>query len=145
MTDKKQVLFICNHNAGRSQMGEAILNHRYGSRYEAYSAGINPSSEINPNTIEVLKEAGIDIRGKKPKSLALFRDKTFDTVIFTCKCEDSCPALPKSRVLIRKMFDDPSLFSGSKEEILAGFRGVLEDISGWIDDNFGGEENHEGN
>ena len=139
MSDKKQVLFICRHNAGRSQMGEAVLNHRYGNRYEAYSAGINPSPEINPNTIEVLKESGIDISEKKPKSLDLFMEKTFDTVVFTCECEGKCPALPKSRVLIRKMFDDPSLFSGSKEEILKGFRGVLTDISEWIDENFAGE------
>jgi len=136
MNKKKQVLFICNHNAGRSQMGEALLNSRYGDRYKAFSAGINPSDEINQNTTEVLKEFGVDISDKKPKNLSLFADKIFDTVILTCDCEDRCPKIPQNQQFIRKMFDDPSVFSGPDDEVLKGFRGVLEDISLWIDEAF---------
>lgn len=136
MTEKKQVLFICNHNAGRSQMGEALLNSSYGDRYEAFSAGMNPSKEINPNTTEALKEIGIDISDKKPKHLSLFADEKFDTVILTCDCGDKYPKIPENRHFIRKMFADPSEFSGSKDEILTGFRGVLNDISVWTDETF---------
>ena len=83
-----------------------------------------------------LKEMGIDISDKKPKHLSIFADKKFDTVILTCDCGDKCPKIPKNRQFIRKMFADPSEFSGSKDEILKGFRGVLEEISLWTDETF---------
>lgn len=63
MTDKQKVLFICVHNSARSQMAEALLNRMAGDRYEAQSAGLEPGS-LNPLTVEVLSELGIDINGK---------------------------------------------------------------------------------
>jgi len=136
MEDKKKVLFICNHNAGRSQMAEAILNHRYGDRYKAFSAGINPSESINSNTVEVLKEVGIDVSDKKPKGILPFLDDVFDVVAMTCECGNTCPMFPRHNTLIKVNFKDPYHFSGSKEEILKGFRDVREDISDWIDEYF---------
>ncbi|MBP2133520.1 arsenate reductase [Methanomicrobium sp. W14] len=140
MTERKKVLFICSHNAGRSQMGEAVLNSGYQDKYEAFSAGINPAPVINPHTLGVLKEAGIDINGKKPKKLDFYRGMTFDSVVLMCECSGDIPEIPKHRDLVKKIFYNPSEFTGSEEEIMDGFRSVLSDISKWVDEYFGGIE-----
>ncbi|WOF16906.1 arsenate reductase ArsC [Methanoplanus sp. FWC-SCC4] len=136
MTEKKDILFICNHNAGRSQMAEAFLNNRYGNKYQAFSAGVNPSEEINKITISVLKESGIDISDKKTKNISEFNGKVFDTVVLMCDCERESVEFPKTENFIRKVFSDPYVFSGNKDEITKGFRNVRDDISGWIDETF---------
>jgi len=69
---KKRVLFICKNNSGRSQMAEGILRHLYGDRYEAFSAGSDPK-EINPLTVRVMEEMGVDMSGHESKSIMKFR------------------------------------------------------------------------
>jgi len=137
---KKRVLFVCTHNAGRSQMAEAILNSRYGDTYEAFSAGISPSGEIHPNTIAVLKEMGIEISEKAPKPLLEYMDQSFDLVVQLSDCTDTgCTLLPASGRVLNKTFPDPYGSRGSDDEILAVFENVRDEISAWIDEEFGQE------
>ena len=74
---KKKVLFICTHNSARSQMAEGLLSGFYGDKYEAYSAGIEPT-EVNPYAIKAMAELGIDMSKHRPKSIKEFRGKSFD-------------------------------------------------------------------
>ena len=80
---KKKVLFICTHNSAHSQMAEALLRVLYGERYEAYSAGTQPS-KINPYAIKVMAEIGIDISKHCSKSIEEFRNMKFDYVVTVC-------------------------------------------------------------
>jgi len=80
---KKRVLFICTHNSARSQMAEAFLRKLYGDRYEAYSAGSEPT-EINLYIIRAMEEIGVDISKQYSKSLEEFRGERFDYVVTVC-------------------------------------------------------------
>jgi len=134
----QDILFVCNHNAGRSQMAEAYLNARYGGRYNAYSAGNYPSSSMNEYTVRVMEEAGIPMSGHAPKSLETFMNRQFDTVARLCTCSDTCPVLPASRRVIDHPFPDPSEFAGADDDIMVGFRGVRDLVFAWVDETFGG-------
>ncbi len=93
----KKVLFVCVENACRSQMAEAFFNkHSKGAR--AYSAGSKPAAEIDPKTVEVMKEKGFDLAGKKPTGFNPHLSKTFD-IIVTMGCKDSCPIVPKGTTI----------------------------------------------
>ena len=88
---KKKVLFICTHNSARSQMAEGILRTLYGDRYEAYSAGTQPT-KVNPYAIKVMSEIGIDISNHRSKSAEEFRGKEFDYVVTVCdNVKEACP------------------------------------------------------
>ncbi len=78
--DKKKVLFLCTYNSCRSQIAEGLLNTIYGSKYEAYSAGIEPS-EVNSYAFEVMKEIGIDLSKHYSKSIKDFHGEEFDIVV----------------------------------------------------------------
>jgi len=136
---KKKVLFICNHNAGRSQMAEALLNNSYGEIYEAFSAGLNPTKSVNPHTTEVLNEIGIDISKKIPLPVSEYQDKKFERVVITCDYNPDEDEIPDSEEITEKIFPDPYLFSGSDDEILTGFRRVRDEINEWINKEFSGE------
>lgn len=88
------VLFICVHNAGRSQMSEALLNYYSGGRYRGISAGSNPSEKINPIVVEALKEINIDISDKKPKKLTKEMLLEADLAVTMGCGEDACPIVP---------------------------------------------------
>ena len=134
---KQKILFVCNHNAGRSQMAEAYLNARYGDRYAAFSAGNYPSASMSEYTIRVMEEAGISMAGHGPKPLADFTDGQFDTVARLCECTGTCPVLPLSRRVIDRTFPDPSEFSGSDGDLMEGFRRVRDLVFAWVDETFG--------
>jgi arsenate reductase len=88
------VLFVCVHNAGRSQMAEAIFNHLAQGRYRAASAGTMPKTELNPRVVQVLAETGLDIRGKKPRLLTPEMVQQSRRVItMGCGASAACPAL----------------------------------------------------
>ena len=132
---KKRVLFICTHNSARSQMAEAFLNSHYGDRYEAQSAGIEPT-EITPYAIKVMEEIGIDITKYRSKSILEFRNENFDYVVTVCDhAKESCPFFPGEKI-IHEGFEDPSKFEGTEEEILAKTRRVRDEISAWIKKTF---------
>jgi arsenate reductase len=89
----KKVLFVCTHNAGRSQMAEAFFNKMVGGRAKGTSAGTQPSDKINPLVVAAMQEVGIDIRHKRPKKLTLEMMEDVDLVItMGCGAEGVCPA-----------------------------------------------------
>jgi protein-tyrosine-phosphatase len=95
---KPSVLFVCVHNAGRSQMAAAFLTHLAGDRIEVRSAGSAPADSINPAVVEALKEVGIDISNEQPKVLTTSAVERSDVVI-TMGCGDACPFFPGKRYL----------------------------------------------
>ncbi|MBN1694181.1 arsenate reductase ArsC [candidate division WOR-3 bacterium] len=133
---KERVLFICTHNSARSQMAEGLLRSLYGERYEVFSAGTKPSG-VNPNSTEVMKEIGIDISNHYSKNVKDFINEDFDYVITVCSgARETCPFFPGGKKQIHKDFDDPSSFSGNKEEVLNKFREIRDKLKEWIEEFF---------
>ena len=95
---KPSVIFVCVHNAGRSQMAAAFLTHLAGDRVEVRSAGSAPADSINPAVVEALKEVGIDISKEQPKILTALAVEQSDVVI-TMGCGDACPFFQGKRYL----------------------------------------------
>lgn len=106
MTDKPTVLFVCVHNAGRSQIAAGYLQHLAGDRIEVMSSGSAPKDEINPVAVEVMLEEGIDIRGRQPKILTDEQVQASDVVI-TMGCGDACKFYPGKRYEDWEL-DDPA-------------------------------------
>ena len=98
MTDVPQVLFVCVHNAGRSQMAAALLDHEAAGRVRVTSAGSRPASEINPAVIQAMTEIGLDLSREFPKPLTGDRVQAADVVI-TMGCGDACPVYPGKRYM----------------------------------------------
>ena len=98
------VLFVCVHNAGRSQMAAAFLKHHGGARVEVLSAGSAPANTINPSVVEAMLEVGIDISAEVPKVLTNDAVQESDVVI-TMGCGDACPFYPGKRYLDWKLTD----------------------------------------
>src|SRR5918994_567154 len=95
-TEKPSVLFVCVHNAGRSQMAAGYLRELGGDRVEGRPAGSEPKDQINPVAIDAMAEEGIDITGNTPKILTVDAVKESDVVI-TMGCGDACPIFPGKR------------------------------------------------
>ncbi|KAF2778388.1 arsenate reductase ArsC [Streptomyces sp. OM5714] len=106
MADKPSVLFVCVHNAGRSQMAAAWLTHLAGDRVEVRSAGSSPGDRVNPAAVEAMAEAGIDISEEMPKILTVDAVRESDVCV-TMGCGDTCPVFPGKRYLDWKL-DDPA-------------------------------------
>jgi arsenate reductase (thioredoxin) len=133
---KERVLFLCTQNSSRSQMAEGLLRNFYGDRYEVFSAGTEPLG-VNSNSIEVMKEIGIDISNHYSKNVKDFIDKNFDYVITVCGgAEETCPFFPGGKKQLHKDFEDPSSFSGDKKEVLAKFRKIRDELKKWIEEIF---------
>src|SRR4029453_19144100 len=96
MSEKPTVLFVCVHNAGRSQMAAGYLRELAGDLVEVRSAGSEPKDQVNPVAIEAMAEDGIDIAGNTPKILTVDAVKESDVVI-TMGCGDACPIFPGKR------------------------------------------------
>ena len=96
MADKPSVLFVCVHNAGRSQMAAGFLRHLAGDTIEVRSAGSEPAERINPVAVQAMAEEGIDITAEQPKILTTEAVKASDVVI-TMGCGDTCPFYPGKR------------------------------------------------
>ncbi|MFE0765585.1 arsenate reductase ArsC [Streptomyces smyrnaeus] len=97
-TPAASVLFVCVHNAGRSQMAAGFLTHLAGDRVEVRSAGSIPGNQVNPAAIEAMREVGIDISGRQPKVLTTEAVQASDYVI-TMGCGDACPVFPGKKYL----------------------------------------------
>ncbi len=93
-----RVLFVCVHNAGRSQISQALLNRDAGGRHEARSAGSEPAQRIHPEVLTVMDEIGLDLRGETPKRLTRELAEWADIVV-TMGCGDACPYIPGRRYL----------------------------------------------
>jgi len=118
-------------------MAEGLLRFRYGSKYEAFSAGTAPS-RVNPWAIRVMRELGVDISGQISKHLDEYLGDPFDVVVTTCDfAKESCPVFPVAAETIHHSFEDPAAAAGSSERILAVFRRVRDEIDRWIEETFG--------
>ncbi|MFE7639864.1 arsenate reductase ArsC [Kitasatospora sp. NPDC057518] len=101
---KPSVLFVCVHNAGRSQMAAAFLSHLGGDRVEVRSAGSAPADTVNPAVVRAMAEAGIDLSAETPKVLTVEAVRASDVVI-TMGCGDACPYFPGKRYLDWQLVD----------------------------------------
>jgi arsenate reductase len=125
---KKRFLFLCTANSCRSQMAEGIVNHFFGDKIEAFSAGME-ASFVNPTTIEVMQEIGIDISRHQSKNLSIFDGQSFDYVITLCgNANETCPLYIGGTKKMHIGFDNPAKTQGTKEEILHEFRRVRDEI-----------------
>ena len=106
MTERPTVLFVCVHNAGRSQMAAGYLQHQAGDRVDVLSAGSQPAESINPVAVEAMAEEGIDITAQQPKRLTDTAVQAADVVI-TMGCGDECPFYPGRRYEDWEL-DDPA-------------------------------------
>jgi len=106
VADKPSVLFVCVHNAGRSQMAAGFLTHLSGGQVEVRSAGSLPGNQVNPAAVEAMAEVGIDISHQTPKILTTDAVQASDVVI-TMGCGDACPIFPGKRYLDWNL-DDPA-------------------------------------
>jgi len=132
--EKTKVLFLCTHNAARSQMAEAFLKKLAGDRFEVFSAGYEPK-EIDPQAQKVMAEAGLDLSEQRSKSVKEFMGKmTVDYLIIVCeKTEEICPiTFPGFRYRMYWPFEDPVALVGSEEAKLAKFREVRDQIAARI-------------
>ena len=92
------VLFVCLHNAGRSQMSEALFRRAAEGRHEARSAGTTPADQVHPEVVEVMAELGLDVSGRTPRLLTRDLAEQADVVV-TMGCGDACPFIPGKRYL----------------------------------------------
>lgn len=135
--NKKKVLFLCTHNSARSQMAEGLLCTIYGDKYKSYSAGTEPS-KVNPYVIRAMAEIGIDFNGHRSKSVNEFLNEEFDYIVTVCdNAKEACPYFPGGKEYLHESFKDPSSFTGSDDEIMAGIRLVRNEIKAWIEKKFG--------
>jgi arsenate reductase (thioredoxin) len=140
MTGRRKILFICTHNSARSQMAEGYMTAKYGDRYEVFSGGTE-ATRVHPVAVEVMKEIGIDISGYRSKLIDEHYGKGIEMVITVCdSAQKACPFFPGAKEEIHQSFPDPSAFTGSDEEVRAGFRQVRDEIIRWIDATFGNAE-----
>jgi protein-tyrosine-phosphatase len=92
------VLFVCLHNAGRSQMSQALFERAAGGRHEARSAGTTPGERVHPEVVEAMGELGFDLAGRRPRGLTTELAEWADVVV-TMGCGDECPYIPGRRYL----------------------------------------------
>lgn len=128
MSDKKRVLILCTGNSARSQMAEGLLRHDGGDDFDVASAGVE-ASFVRPQSIEAMREIGVDISGHRSKSVDEFRGQEFDYVITVCdNANERCPVFPGKTQRIHWSFDDPAAAEGDESARLAVFRCVRDEI-----------------
>jgi arsenate reductase len=123
--DRPAVLFLCVHNAGRSQMAAALLSERAGDRVAVYSAGSEPGETLNPAVVAAMGELGIDISAEQPKKLTDDMARDADVVV-TMGCGDACPVYPGKRYVD---WDLPDPAGKALEEV----RPIRDDIAARVD------------
>ena len=133
--EKSRVLFVCIHNSARSQMAEALLNHFYGERFQAESAGLEPG-KLNPMAVAAMADLGIDISQKATRDVFdLYKaGKTYQYVITVCDeaSAERCPLFPSVTRTLHWSFEDPASFEGSDSEKLQKTIKVREEIKSKI-------------
>jgi arsenate reductase len=125
------VLFVCLHNAGRSQMSRALFERAAEGRHAADSAGTQPGEAVHPEVLEVMREVGIDLSGERPKKLSMEQAQQADVVV-TMGCGDECPFIPGKRYLDWDLADPKGRpleeVRATRDEIDARIQGLLAEL-----------------
>lgn len=130
--EKLKVLFLCTGNSCRSQIAEGWARHLKGNVIDAYSAGIWPVG-LNPITVKVMAEAGVDISTQTSKHVDELLGIDFDYVVTLCdNARQQCPVFDGKAKLFHRAFEDPTFTLGSEEEIMAVFRKTRDDIRAFV-------------
>jgi arsenate reductase (thioredoxin) len=133
MADIPEVLFVCTHNAGRSQMAAALLDQQAAGRVRVTSAGSQPASELNRAVVQAMAEIGLDISAQFPKPLTTAKVQAADIVI-TMGCGDACPVFPGKRYLDWDLPDPAGLAVEQvrpiRDEISARVQALLREMEG---------------
>jgi protein-tyrosine-phosphatase len=129
---KASVLFVCVHNAGRSQMAAGYLQHLAGDRVEVRSAGSMPGNQVNPSAVAAMAEEGIDISNAQPKVLTTEAVQASDYVI-TMGCGDACPIFPGKKYLDWALDDPAGQGVEAVRPIRDEIRGLIEGLVAEID------------
>ena len=135
MANKRRVLFICQHNSGRSQIAEAYLRKFYGDHFDIESAGLEPAEAVNPLVVQVMDEVGINLSSKNPQSVFdMFKQgKLYEHVVTVCHDADSkCPIFPGITKRWHWPFPDPAKVKGSETEKLEEVRKIRDMIKDWL-------------
>ncbi|MGD0068676.1 MAG: arsenate reductase ArsC [Streptosporangiaceae bacterium] len=131
MADVPEVLFMCTHNAGRSQMAAALLAREGGDAVRVTSAGSEPASQVNPAVAAAMAEIGVDISREIPKPLAAGQAEAADIVI-SMGCGDACPVFPGQRYLVWELPDPAGLgveqVRPIRDDIAARVRALLKEL-----------------
>jgi protein-tyrosine-phosphatase len=132
MTDVPEVLFMCTHNAGRSQMAAALLAREGGDAVRVTSAGSQPASQVNPAVAAAMTEIGVDISREIPKPLMPGQAEAADIVI-SMGCGDACPVFPGKRYLTWELPDPAGLgveqVRPIRDDIAARVRALLKELA----------------
>ncbi len=132
MADIPEVLFVCTHNAGRSQMAAALLDHEAAGGVRVTSAGSEPATQLNPAVVQAMAEIGLDISREFPKRLSTEHVRAADIVI-TMGCGDACPVYPGKRYIDWDLPDPAGLTTDQvrpiRDEISKRVTELLLDIS----------------
>lgn len=134
MAEKRKIkaLFLCTQNSARSQMAEGFLRHYGGDRFEAYSAGLDPTDEVHPCAVEAMREVGVDISEQYPKGLKTYLGKEhFNYLIIVCaRAEERCPkTFPGVGTTFSWIFEDPRREEDIPyDSMLERFRAVRDQI-----------------
>jgi arsenate reductase (thioredoxin) len=133
MDDIPEVLFVCTHNAGRSQMAAALLDHAAAGRVRVRSAGSQPADRLNPAVLQAMAEIGLDLSREYPKLLTADQVQAADVVI-TMGCGDACPVYPGRRYLDWDLPDPAGLtieqIRPIRDEISARVRALISELAG---------------
>ncbi len=133
-SDPLRILVLCIGNSCRSQMAEAFLVRAGGARVAVESGGTRPSV-VNPLTVRVLAERGIDWSAARSNAMQEFLDQPFDRVITVCdEAAEACPVFPGAGTRIHISFEDPAMVEGSESVRLDAYRRIRDEIEVWADD-----------
>jgi arsenate reductase len=127
------VLFVCLHNAGRSQMSQALFERATGGRHTAASAGTTPGERVHPEVVQVMEELGIDLSDRVPRRLTTALAQEADVVV-TMGCGDDCPYIPGKRYIDWEL-EDPKgrpveAVRATRDEIERRVQGLMDDLDG---------------
>ena len=136
MLPRLKVLFLCTGNSCRSQMAEGWTRALHGERIEAHSAGIEAHG-VNPRAVQVMAEAGVDIRGQRSRTIDQLERTGFDWVVTVCSAADErCPSFPGAPRRLHHGFDDPPTLARdakTEDDALAPYRRVRDEIRSFIE------------
>lgn len=130
---KESILFMCIHNAARSQMAEGLFRHFYGEKFNVCSAGSDPQ-EVHHMAVQVMDEIGIDISKHRSKSLKEFEGHEIDYVVTVCgNALNACPFFVGGKKYFKQPFEDPSAFDGTEKEKIGQFRLIRDELKEYVE------------